>query len=180
MKIVNHHVGCCGFTPVRPDGSQWSHVLGLPAGASVHADSPGEILEELIDGYAGMTEIERRAARERHAVDVGSRHQELRISQATTSGTVDPGDPEDAALLSLLREIRCRPIQLADPDEPDAEASWEGAVRLVCLTTAYAPHGELPAPAGRVDWIDPTQEEAYLVSLRLAGALDYWSEGINV
>ena len=184
MKVVNHHAGCCGFHPVRPDGSQWAHVLGLPGGASVHADSTGEILAELIPGYADSPdEPARRAARERHALDVGTRHQGFRIDAAIAEGLIDPADPDDAALIALLREIACRPIALTRADDPEAAADsgaprWEGAVRLVCLTTAYAPYGELPPPAGNVDWIDPTTEEAYLVSLRRAGALDYWSEAV--
>ena len=180
MKIVNHHVGCCGFTPVRPDGSQWGHVLGLPGGASVHADSPREILEELIEGYAALPdEAARRAARERHAVEIGARHQELRIEQAVAAGAVDLADPDDAAFVALLRDIRCRPIALSDPAEPDAPPVWEGAVRIVALTTAYAPYGELPPPGGLVDWIDPGDEAGYLISLRRCGALDSWAEAVH-
>lgn len=197
MKIVNHHSGCCGYYPVRPDGSQWSHVLGLPGGASVHADTPGEILAEVIPGYAQLPDdAARRTARERHALDVGVRHQQARIDAAIADGAVDPADPADAEVIALLREVACRPLSLAvaggsadgDGDEDDDGAAgaapdrpaprWEGAIRLVCLTTAYAPYGELPRPQGRVDWIDPVDETAYLVSLRRAGALDYWSEAV--
>lgn len=221
MKIVNHHAGCCGYHPVRPDGQQWAHVLGLAGGSSVHADSPGEILGELIPGYGDLPdEASRRRARERHALEVGVAHQQVRIDEAVAAGLVDPGDPADADLMALLREVACRPIGLARTEsagsvpadsEPAGEASptggsapadpepagdagpadaanpgdagprrpvWEGAIRLVCLTTAYAPYGELPPPAGAVDWLDPTDEEAYLVSLRRAGALDYWSEAV--
>lgn len=189
MKVVNHHSGCCGFYPVRPDGGQWPHVLGLPGGASVHADSPGEILAELIPGYAGLPDdAARRTARERHAVDVGTRHQQARIDAAVADGVVDPDDPADADLIALLREIACRPVALAIADDASAPAGagpgmgrgprWEGAIRLVCVRTAYAPYGELPPPQGNVDWIDPVDEEGYLVSLRRAGALDYWSEAV--
>ena len=190
VKVVNHHAGCCGFNPVRPDGTQWGHVLGLPGGGSVHADSPAEILAELIPGYANLQdESARRRARESHAREVGGRHQQHRIDAAVADGLVDPEDPDDAALIGLLREVACRPIALARADENTADdpgasgprdgPSWGGAVRLVCLTTAYAPYGELPPPAGQVDWIDPVEEERYLVSLRRIGALDYWSEAVS-
>lgn len=185
MKIVNHHAGCCGYHPVRPDGTQWSQVLGLPGGASVHADTPGELLAELIPGYAELSDdAARRRARERHALEVGVAHQQFRIEAAVADGVVDPADPDDAELITLLREIACRPIGLtaaADRHESGTAAPgprWDGAIRLVCLTTAYAPYGELPPPQGHVDWIDPVAEEGYLVSLRRVGALDYWSEAV--
>ncbi|MEP7162010.1 MAG: hypothetical protein ABI746_13060 [Dermatophilaceae bacterium] len=184
MKIVNHHAGCCGYLPVRPDGTEWPHVLGLPAGASVHADTPAEILTELIEGYEPLDAAGRTRARLAHATAVAAEHQERRIRQAIADHLVRLDDPDDAALIALLRAAAGRGLRLTRTDEPtDATGDacrtprWEGALRLVCLTTAYAPSTDVPAPVGRVDWIDPTDERGYLVSLRRAGAADYWCEG---
>lgn len=177
MRFVNHHAGCCGHVALRPDGTTWPQVLGLPGGGTVNADTPAEILDELIPSYAVLPDDEaRRQAREAHARRVVEDHQELRIAQATAEGRLDPSDPDDAGLIALLREVRGRPVHLASAD---AQApTWEAPVALVCLSTAYEPHGEAPRPGGHVDWIDPTDEQAYLVSLRRCGAADYWCEGI--
>ncbi len=184
MKIVNHHAGCCGYLPVRPDGTEWSHVLGLPAGASVHADTPAEILAELIEGYDALDPAGQARARLIHATGVAVEHQERRIRQAVADHLVRLDHPDDAALIALLRAAAGRGLRLTRSDEPtDATCSarhtprWDGAIRLVCLTTAYAPSTDVPAPAGRVDWIDPADEQGYLVSLRRVGAADYWCEG---
>ncbi len=179
MKVVNHHVGCCGFSPVRPDGTEWPHVLGLPAGASVHADSPEEILGELIEGYEDLDAAARCEARIEHAARVAVEHQELRIAQAAREGLISADDPQDAALVGILRSAAGRPLRLSRPgdDEGSPAPAWEGAITLVCLTTSYAPHTDVPAPTGRVDWIDPTGEQRYLISLRRVGAADYWCAG---
>lgn len=182
MKFVNHHVGCCGFSPVRPDATEWPHVLGLPAGASVHADTPAEILGELIAGYEGLDPAARENARVDHATRLAAEHQDLRIAQAVHEGLVSADDPEDAALIGLLRAAAGRSLRMSRPqDEPQGErgdaSSWAGAIRLVCVTTSYAPHTDVPAPTGRVDWLDPTDEQLYLISLRRVGAADYWCEG---
>ncbi len=183
MKFVNHHVGCCGFSPVRPDGSEWPHVLGLPGGASVHADTPAEILGELIEGYERLDVPARRAARVAHAARVATQHQEVRINQAVAEGSISPGDPQDTALIEALRAAAGRSLRLSRPDsvgegsEGEQAPAWEGAVRLVCVSTSYAPHTDVPAPTGRVDWLDPTDEQRYLISLRRIGAADYWCEG---
>lgn len=154
-------------------------MLGLPAGASVHADTPAEILGELIEGYEALSAPARREARIEHAARVAVEHQELRIAQATREGLISADDPQDAALVGILRSAAGRPLRLSRPgdDERAPAPAWEGAIALVCLTTSYAPHTDVRAPTGRVDWLDPTGEQGYLISLRRVGAADYWCEG---
>lgn len=177
MKVVNYHAGCCGFYPVRPDGTQWPHVLGLPAGASVHADTPAEVLAEVIDGYADLESGDARLeARRRHSIEAVIAHQELRIQQALTDGLVDQQDPDDADLIALLRQVRGQPLRLTDPEDPAGVPQWRAPIRLVVSAHLYAPETELPLPTGNVDVIDPADEGDYLLSLRAAGVLDYWAE----
>lgn len=152
-------------------------MLGLPGGASVHADTAREILEELIDGYANLpTDDARLAARQRHALDQVTLHQETMITRALVDGRVQEDDPDDAALIALLREVRGQAIGLGEGDAPQAHPQWRGAVPLVVLATAYAPHTDTPLPGGHVHVIDPVDEDGYLLGLRRAGALDYWAE----
>lgn len=179
MRIVNHHAGCCGFQPVRPDGTEWSHVFGLPGGGSIHADSAREVLEALLPGYAGLDATGRLAARVQHAHEAAALAQEAHLLAATRRGDLDESTPDGAALAGILRHDRATPIRLTAPGGSQA-APWAGSVPLVLVTTTYAPHGALDAPSGNVLWLDPAHEQAYLDSLRSAGAADYWREASPV
>ncbi|WP_168582963.1 hypothetical protein [Gephyromycinifex aptenodytis] len=174
MRIVNHHAGCCGYLPVKPDGTQWSHVYGLPGGGSVHADTPGEILAELIPGYEHLDQDQARQARIRHALTAAAQAQDQAIVRAGLSEV----DPEDAALAAVLRLDKGAPLTLADPQRPDESVPWEGGVALVLVATSYAPHTEVAPPAGNVVWIDPDTEQGYLDSLRASAAFDYWRDAL--
>lgn len=172
MRIVNYHAGCCGFLPLRPDGTQWSHVYGLPGGGSVHADSPAEILAEIVPGYEHLDEASSGQARIRLALTAASQAQDLGIVRAG----LDESDPDDAALAAVLRLDKGAPLTLAAPDQPDVPVPWEGSVPLVLVTTSYAPHTDVAAPAGNIVWIDPTTDQDYLDSLRASDAFDYWRD----
>lgn len=175
MKSHNHHAGCSGLNPTRPDGTEWRHVLLLHDGSMLHADTSAEILSELIPGYAGLEEADRRTARIAHADRLALAAQESRIAAAIADGTLDPNDPEAAGLFGLLRAPRSEPIALETEDVPGEDAPWLGAPELVLVTTTYAPHTAAPPVGGNVVWLDPDTEDSYLGSLRTAGAFSYWS-----
>lgn len=178
MLIVNHHAGCCGFQPIRPDGTEWSHVFALPGGGSIHADTPGEVLAALLPGYAGLDAADALAARTRHAHEAAAFAQEALIADAARRGDLDDSTPDGAALAAILRHDRATPIHLAAPGSADP-VPWAGALPLVLVTTTYAPHSAAAAPTGHVRWLDPTAEQHYLDSLRAAGAADYWRDPLS-
>ncbi|MDO5628881.1 MAG: hypothetical protein Q4G43_11230, partial [Mobilicoccus sp.] len=89
-------------------------------------------------------------------------------------GVLDRGDPDDRALIQLVEADKRLSMLVATPETPTEQAPWVAAVPLVLVTTSYAPHGEHPPIPGRVEWLDPTTPESYLVSLRAVGAYDYW------
>lgn len=175
MRIVNHHAGCCGYLPIKSDGTHWPHVYGLPGGGSVHADSAAEILAELLPGYDDLDAAGARQARIRHALVAASQAQDVHLARAAGRG-FDERDPADAALAQALRLDKGAPMSLASPDRPGEAVPWEGAVPLVLVTTAYAPHTDAPRPGGNIVWIDPDTEQGYLDSLRDSEAFDYWRE----
>ncbi len=178
MKFVNHHHGCSGFVPTKPDGSEWAHLLVLEDGAVVHADTEAEALECLIPGYAALAPDDvdgRRRARVGHAERLAAAVQDRRIDAAVREGLLDPADPDDDLLMTILRMPKSQGMLLATPDAPDRQAPWEGPVELVLVTTSYAPCTDIPPARGRVTWLDPSQEQSYLRSLRDAGIRNYWT-----
>ncbi len=175
MRFRNHHAGCCGYTPTRPNGSEWNHVMILHDGSTVHADSTAEVLAELIPGYDVLEDDESRLqARIRHAVGAAIQAQEAFIAWAESAGAFDAAGA-DAPLLEVLRADKGSSMLLATPDRPGVQAEWIPAVKLVLVTTSYAPYGRYAPIPGRVVWIDPTEEDRYLTSLREARVYDYWA-----
>ncbi len=178
MKYVNHHHGCSGFVPTKPDGSEWAHLLVLEDGAVVHADTETEALESLIPGYADLPRDDadaRRRARIGHAERLAALVQERWIEAAVTQGRLIPADPNDELLISILRVPKSQGMVLASPQAPGEQAPWEGTVGLILVTTSYAPYADVPPATGRVVWLDPSQERAYLESLRDSGLRNYWA-----
>lgn len=193
MRFVNHHHGCSGFVPTRPDGSEWAHVFVLDDGAVVHADTETEVVEALIPGYAALPlpqdpqpddphaetpqvgDDARRQARAAHAERLAATVQERWIQRALTRGHLDPAQADDNLLMSILRLPKSEGLLLATPDAPGQQAPWQGPVRLILVTTSYAPYTDIPPALGDVTWLDPSEEGAYLRSLRDAGVRDYWA-----
>lgn len=174
MKYRNHHAGCCGLNPTRPDGSEWPHVLLMHDGSMLHADTPAEILGELIAGYAAMPDELRAKARRLHAAKVADAAQDARIAFAQASGDFDETDADGAALASIMRADKGVSLLLETPDAPGTQANWEPEVPLYLLTTSYAPEGEFPPIGGNVLWLDPTDEQRYLDSLAEVKIFSYW------
>lgn len=183
MKFHNFHQGCCGYNPTRADGSEWAHVVSLPDGSSVYADSADEALEEIIEGYAGARTLPDTEAgtaalrlRTRHAEQVAVEVQEAAITAARRDGLLRPGEVADEGLLEILRLPKTSALTLTDPDHPGEVLPWQAPVPLVLVATAYAPHESTPPVAGDVVWLDPSRPEAYLASLGTARYVDYWTD----
>lgn len=152
MKLRNHHAGCCGHSPTRPDGSEWSHVMAFHDGSMVHADTPAEVMDELLPGYERLDETGRSDARRRHACRLAERVQEARIAQAVSEGLLDEADPDAAGLLAVLRADKRESILLETEDAPGAQADWLGSPSLVLVATSYAPTGAHPPIGGNVKY----------------------------
>jgi len=175
MRFRNHHAGCCGFNPTRPDGSEWAHLLTLHDGSTVHADTAAEIIEELVPGYTSLEPDARAAARTRIAERLASASQEARIQAAIAHGGLDPADPHQAALLDILRADKGQTMLLETEDDPGAQADWVPEPMLVLVATRYAPHTAREPIGGNVTYLDPSSDEALLLSLRDAQIFDYWA-----
>lgn len=175
MRFRNHHAGCCGFNPTHPDGTEWAHLLTLHDGSTVHADTAAEIIEELVPGYTSLGDEARAAARTRIAERLASASQEARIQAAVARGVLDLADPDQAALLDVLRADKGQGMLLEAEDAPGVQADWVPEPTLVLVATRYAPHTDRPRVGGNVVYLDPSADEALLVSLRDAQIFDYWA-----
>ena len=175
MKFRNHHAGCCGLNPTRPDGTEWAHVMLLHDGSMVHADTPAEVLDELMPGYERLDADARRTARIGHAERLAQAAQEAKIAGAAASGALDPTAPEAAGLMAVLRSSRAQALGFASDDDGGEALPWEGEPTLVLVTTTYAPHTGAPPVEGNVAWLDPDSDETYLGSLKDTGLFSYWA-----
>lgn len=172
-RFVNHHHGCCGYVPTRPDGSEWAHILVLPSGAVVHADTATDCLEELIEGYADSSPSEQLDLRIAHAHAAATWLREVRVAQAVADGVLT--EEERRALSPLLDAPTTSPVHLARPGATSGDQTeWDGPIALVAVTTTYAPHSDAPPLRGWITWIDPSTEESLLLTLGAAGVRNYW------
>lgn len=175
MRFRNHHAGCCGYNPTRPDGTEWAHIFTLHDGSTIHADTAAEVIEEILPGYGLLDEEGRRTARGRLAQRLASQGQEVHVALAVRAGRLDPADPQDAALIDILRADKALSMRLEDADAPGGAAEWVPETPLVLVATSYEPHTGYPRIAGNTAWLDPTTDASLLTSLREAGFFDYWT-----
>lgn len=175
MKFRNHHAGCCGFNPTRSDGSEWGHILTLPDGSTVHADTAAEAVEELIAGYTALDAAGRLSARVAKAEAWARDNQDERIEDAGRRGLMDPADAGQRALVDVMRADKGLSLLLEVDEAPAEQAPWVLLPELVLVTTSYAPHTDYPPIPGNVVWLDPTDDQRFLASLQDAGILNYWS-----
>lgn len=176
MKFRDFDADTYGYRPHRPDGTDWAHVMVLHDTSTVRADTAREVVEELIDGYAALPdEAARLEARIRHAEQTAAKAQDVAIDKARSAGRFDPGDPDDASILPILQAPKDTALVLELEDAPGEQADWVAAVDLVLVTTSYAPHTAVAPIGGRVTWLDPSEDGAYLRSLHAARLYDYWT-----
>lgn len=175
MRFRNHHAGCCGYNPTRPDGTPWQHLITLHDGSTVHADSAAEIIEELVPGYTSLDADAARAVRVQLAERLAGLSQEARVQLAVRDGVLNPADADDAALIDILRADKAQPVLLELPDAPGEQADWLPETTLVLVATQYAPHTATPRVGGNAVYVDPSDDDALLRSLHDARIYDYWS-----
>ncbi|MFC0530942.1 hypothetical protein [Phytohabitans kaempferiae] len=125
------------------------------AGRHLTADEPELLLNELIDGYLDLPEHLRHRARIQHAERIRGRLQQRVLAAFGPSGLA----PDE--LRAFLQE--------AAPTR--VPASWSAAVPVI-LVDAHFADGPLPSrSAGRIVWLDTTNDDEYLRSLAIAGEI---------
>lgn len=164
--------------PAHPDGGPWPFFM-VHGDKATWADTRTELISALIDGYEDLPETPEgfEAAfdlRYAQAITLASDVQASMMAHAVESGAVDLGDLTstpvgDEQFQALLTE-RTIPF---DPrgtvlDTGDGPV-WDCEIPLVLIATDYAPFSGRPLPTGRVAFVDPSTETAYLDSLQAFG-----------
>ena len=106
---------------------------------------------------------------------LASASQEARIQAAIAAGRLDPADPDQAALLDVLRADKGQGMFLETEDAPGVQADWVPEPALVLLDCHYAPAAPRPRIGGNVCYLDTADDEALLASLTRAQIFDYWA-----
>lgn len=150
--------------------------MALHDDSTVLADSPAEVLAELIPGYEFASPPEQQAARITHAHQAAAIAQLMHLDLAARTDLVDPADPVNAGWLGIVKMDKSLSLGLEAPDRPGEPADWLPSVPLVLVTTSYAPHTASPPIGGNVIWIDPVTEAGYLASLGDSGVFNYWTD----
>lgn len=126
----------------------------------LYADTPGELLAALIDGYdPAATRAARVRARVAHALVLATQLQGELLAAAERAGDV---------LAEAARQV------LEQAPYPVTAPAWDADVALVLLDVHYRPFTDLPPPqADRapIRWLRPSGEWDYLMSMAEAGRL---------
>jgi hypothetical protein len=134
-------------------------------GYRAYADATAELCEALIAGYADLPDERARF--------------KARILNAVTQQVHLQAELNDQGGLELCTEAE-REVLLGPRHLQPRVGQWECAIPLVLVDVYYEPYGEIPRPVaaaetgddGRLIWLSPMTEDAYLRSLAQAGALD--------
>lgn len=160
--------------PLHADGSRYPFRMVYDRGERIgYADTPVDLMDLLIPGYAALNEQDQAVARIRHAVRVQV------ALQAEINANVDP--EEWAALSDVERKVLNGP-RFEQPIgwSEDAEFGdvWESEIPLILVETGYEPWLARPKPVSgiadvinppNIVWLRPQDEWEFLQSLSLAG-----------
>lgn len=128
-----------------------------------HADTPEQLVEALIPGYASITQP---------AVRAQARLELARVAQAHWQ----------AELIDRFSPENCTPEQrdtlLAVPMTAPQIQTWNAPLPLVLITTDYAPIRPEAAPTGNVLWIDPSGDWELLTTLADLGVITLRAEDL--
>lgn len=153
--------------PTHEDGTLYPYAMFYSGYKFIaYADSPGDLLSELVSGYAERDDEGRLRARIALAVDAQIAAQ-ARINADLNEQTWDGLSEQEKTVLQSPRF-----------EQPSVDV-WSSSVPLVLVDTGYAPYTRLDRPiSGIADvvnppniwWIRPLDEWEFLVSL---AAVDY-------
>ena len=144
--------------PARPDGTLYRYeLLFADASRRAYADTPAQLLDALIPGYAQHDPAAQLQARITFAVTAQVTLQARINHEVGLDGCTD----HEVRLLQGPRH------------EPPTPGVWRAPVPLVLVDSFYQPASDLPRPeaadAGELVWLEPASEYALLRSLHEAG-----------
>jgi hypothetical protein len=168
MRVTADYQGDgLGDIPAHPQGGQWAYAMAHDGDLVSFADTAGELVGVLIEGYdqIGDTEADHDHAllvRYEHLVILAAHYQGLANQAAESAGDLDVADEDTLTAL------------YADRAEPyTGPQSWTGPP-LILLATDYSPFTARPAPTGdTVTLLDPSRETTHLACLGELGFIAF-------
>ena len=154
--------------PVHPDGGQWSYAIAHDGEHVTFADTAGDLIEVLIDGYGQLGDTDEEhdqalLARYQHLLLLAGHYQAEANDTAMADGLLDDADEDTLTAL------------YSDRSEPYTGGEWTGPT-LILIATDYAPYTDLPTPQGaQVVLLDPARETSYLAALHRLGFISWWT-----
>lgn len=156
--------------PLKDDGSKYPYLL-IHESTATFADSATELVGSIIPDYDDLlgrpndAETIEAALGMRYdqAVSVATAVQAGKIFLASEAGEFDLSDTDEETLTALLCERTIPYTGLST--EPADQLQWNHTVPLVLIDVDYAPFTDRPRPTGRILWVRPSIETAYLESL---------------
>lgn len=154
--------------PEHPEKRPWLVAWIMRGGDVIFADSLTDIIDVLFPGYGELDDA-----------DEDDLHLNARIDALVPMAT--------KAQALVLADLAARDIQLPveelnaallDKNLPTPLERWNPAEPLILLTTTYEPYTDAPRPEGSVQWLDPTNEAAFLSSLQKIGEGEIWVTGL--
>lgn len=140
--------------PVKDDGEPFLHSVDF-AGKTIFADTLGEVIDHILDGYATIDFTDEGDDQALFARADACTHF-ANIAQASViehTGLPDDLNDDEKMALTLDRSV---PLEL--------DGEWSMDVPLVLVATNYAPYTDVPAPEGNVVFLNPHTEVTFLVS----------------
>lgn len=176
MRVTTHTPSDARAVTGAPhDGDgPWPFLLLHGEGDTTYADTATELVGALIPGYDDIPSDPDTATDADHdealwlrygqAVVTAGILQEGLLAAAVNAGDVDVVDFGEDNLNILL----------GDKAVPFTGEVWSEQVPLCLISIHYAPFTDRPQPAGRVVYVDPSTETAYLTSLHDIGLVQFY------
>lgn len=154
--------------PEHPEGGQWAYAMAHDDDQVSFADTAGELIELLIDGYDTLGDSDEDhdqalLVRYQHLLLLAAHYQAVANDDAMDRGLLDDADED---ILTALYSDRTLPY---------TGGAWTGPT-LYLMATDYAPYTDLSAPSGEtVVLLDPARENAYLAALHRLDFISFFT-----
>lgn len=158
-----------GSFPTNDTGSSYRFAL-VRGEVSTFSDDLADLVEAIIPGYAVLDNDEALIARWQCAAATATQVQEL----LAVANDLNPGTESEDVLTAIFTD-RANPL----PEGSLTAGAWEHRVPLVLLATDYEPFTSTPAPTGKVQFVDPFSDRAFLNTLAQLGLCQFYTHDAN-
>lgn len=151
--------------PFSPTGAL--HRFALVRGEmTVFSDDMSDLIGSVIPGYAGLSLEDATIERWKCAAATATDLQQLMAAAGGLDVAVESED-----VLTAIFTDRANAL----PDGSLTAGEWTHQVPLILVATDYQPFTSALAPNGNVQFLDPSSERAFLVTLAQTGVWQFYT-----